>query len=166
MLNKIITLLFFTLLSSSALSSDSIVHVDYESYDSIKKHASTIFRTNDPPFHLEAFTRIKEGKTQFQYYSYPLKISVFFKSYLILEDYESEWAVWFVTYSLDGKLINAKEIMYNNAEGCWTTNSTININERAIQKRKYDCGMSDEENARSFLDYIITEKGRIDLKQP
>ncbi len=142
-----------------APSTNLIISVD--DYEAIKNRSNLIIKKNYSLFHIEDFTQYKGEETQFEYYSYPLKVSTsFFKLFLILEDYESEWSVWLATYTPEGKFINAMEIYYDNAEGCWTQAGTIDFNNKSIQIKSYNCGLSDEENARNIVEYEISEKGR------
>lgn len=136
--------------------------IDSDSY-AIMVRANTKNIADIDKFVLRSFTRLKSGQDQFKYYyipfsiseSFPFNISDSYKTFLILEDYESESAVWLVNYTSDMKLIDALEVYYDNAEGCWQT--TSEINRTTIKQTVYDCYADPEETTKEVS---ITAEGK------
>jgi hypothetical protein len=137
-------------------------NIDLQSYVRMVR-ANTKNIADIDKFVLQSFTRLKSGQDQFKYYyeSFPFNISASYKTFLILEDYESESAVWLVNYTSDMKLIDALEVYYDNAEGCWQTTSVINkVTKTArttIKQIVYDCYADPEETTK---DITITAEGK------
>ena len=110
-------------------------------------------------YKLEAFTRLKDGQDQFSYYILEeLNWGHSFKSFLIYEDYDSEFAVWLANYDEDYNLIDYLEVYYDNAEGAWTRTSKIYRKQHLIELTQYDAYGMPETSIKRFK---ITPSGKI-----
>lgn len=113
-------------------------------------------------YHLETFTRQKNGEDQFTYYLLrEPTLNEKFKTCLIAEDYESEWACWLVNYTPDGKFIDALEVLYDNAEGAWQTNTLIDMYKPMIYITKYDAYATPETSQEQI---IIAPNGKFEKR--
>lgn len=135
------------------LSSDSLSLIKDKSLSTIERQ-KVLFVNNDyyyqqmkatkpvkniKEYHLGAFTRLKNGQDQFQYFVLTdINFSERYKTKLIAEYYESEEACWLANYTLKGDFIDAMEVFYDNAEGAWQTTSKIDPNTRQIVLFSYD----------------------------
>ncbi|SHF52403.1 hypothetical protein [Dysgonomonas macrotermitis] len=113
-------------------------------------------------YHLETFTRLKDGQDQFTYYLLrEVSFDSGFKTYLIAEDYDSEWACWLVNYTPDGKFIDALEVLYDNAEGAWQTSTLIDMHKPMIYVTRYDAYATPESRDEVIM---ITSTGKFEKR--
>lgn len=109
-------------------------------------------------YKLDEFTRRKYGQTHFKYYIMEeVDFGNSIKSYLIFEYYDSEMACWLVNYTPGYKLIDCREVYYDNAEGFHWINSVIDKSKRTIRIEE---GSIYEDPEIKIIKLHIDEKGK------
>lgn len=114
-------------------------------------------------YKLDEFTRRKYGQTHFKYYiMQKLNFRNNLKSYLILEDYDSEMACWIANYTNDYQLIDSYEVFYDNAEGFRWTHSVIDVSKKTIL---IEDGSIYEDPEIKTIHLIVDDKGKFVEKE-